>query len=358
MQGGFSFCGAEITDFGLEYVPQNNETWVYGHSNYQTNEQSYEGHHGGYYYGTTIQPKEFHLRCLYEESEIIAGILSRVESFFYPGRTGKLIFNNRNWLYYIATVVNIDTTNIVNKQNGFITIHLKAYYPFGRCDKDYLTYDGLYDDYLAGNSGLLEEEYTPTKEYTLNQAGEYTKNILLYNGGSSAAHVAVAIAGKAGYGVTIKNNTNNTEMKLVVFDTTTEDMKDKYVMCDSINFKTVLTDGTTSKLAFTYHDHGFIKLEPSFPIHRDVYVDTRAGSDEIYSFHLFSDFMLGHYAYIEDKWVKIVEIIDDNRARLETPCTYTNYALTNIVKMNEVSIITTPDSDIKWVKFIYKPTFM
>ena len=61
MQGGFSFCGAEITDFGLEYVPQNNETWVYGHSNYQTNEQSYEGHHGGYYYGTTIQPKEFHL---------------------------------------------------------------------------------------------------------------------------------------------------------------------------------------------------------------------------------------------------------------------------------------------------------
>lgn len=356
MQGGFSFCGVDIAEFGMEYVPPLQSTYVFGNGGYQINEQLYEGHHGGYFYGATVPPKQFTLRCMFEDSEIIRGNITRLEGFFYVGRTGRLVFNNRDWLYYTATVVSVSPPELTNRKNGFITIGLKAYYPFGRCEKLYLTDDGLYDYWLADNSGMMEEEYTPVMSFA---DVDESKNILLYNGGTAPAEVAVAVAGDAGEGVTIKNNSNKTEMKLVVFDKAGTTDAGKYVLCDSLNHKTILTDGTDdSKLYFVAHDHGFLRLEPSCPIRRDVYVDTTLNSKEVYGFNLFNEGMIGHYIYLEGSWQKIVGLKDNSTAILEKPMQLTNYCMTNIVRMNEISIELGVGCKLDKLDFIYKPTFI
>ena len=89
MQGGFSFCGTDIAELGLEYVPDNANTYVYAGSTYKVHEQAFDGHDGGYYYGVTTGIKPFTLRCIFEGSHINDGILTKVESFFRKGKTGR-----------------------------------------------------------------------------------------------------------------------------------------------------------------------------------------------------------------------------------------------------------------------------
>ena len=104
MQGGFSFCGTDIAELGLEYVPDNANTYVWAGSTYKVHEQAFDGHDGGYFYGTTTAAKPFTLRCIYQETHINEGILTKVESFFRKGKSGRLVFKNRPWVYYVATV--------------------------------------------------------------------------------------------------------------------------------------------------------------------------------------------------------------------------------------------------------------
>lgn len=59
MAGGFSFCGVDIAKYGLYYAPEDENTYVYGSGEYATHDETFDGHDGGYWYGTTLQPKEF-----------------------------------------------------------------------------------------------------------------------------------------------------------------------------------------------------------------------------------------------------------------------------------------------------------
>jgi len=355
MQGGFSFCGVDIAEFGMEYVPPLQSTYVFGNGGYQINEQTYEGHHGGYYYGATVPPKTFSLRCMFEDSEIIRGNLTRLEGFFNIGRTGRLIFDNRDWLYYTATVVSVSKPELTNRRNGFVTIGFKAYYPFGRCDKMYLTHDGMYDYWLADNSGIMEEDLTPVMSFA-NVTKE--QNILLYNGGTAPASVAVAVAGNAGEGITITNNTNKTKMKLIAFDRSVTTDKNGTVICDGLSHKTILKNDDKTEMKFIYHDYGFITLEPSCPIRRDVYIDTKLNSAEVYGFNLFNPSMVGYYIHLEGEWKKIKAIKDNSTAVLEKPLQLTDSVVTNIVKMNEITISPDVGCELDKLEFIYKPTFI
>ena len=107
MQGGFSFCGVDIAKFGLEYVPPLDQTYVFGGAPYEVHQETFDAHHGGYFYGTTVQPKDFTLKCLYQDLHIAHGSLTAIENFFRRGKTGRLVFAQRDWLWYTATVVGI-----------------------------------------------------------------------------------------------------------------------------------------------------------------------------------------------------------------------------------------------------------
>lgn len=354
MQGGFSFCGVDIAKFGLEYVPPLDQTYVFGSAPYEVHQEVFDAHHGGYFYGTTVQPKDFTLKCLYQDQHIAHGSLSAIENFFRRGKTGRLVFEQREWLWYTATVVNVDLSDLRNYRNGFVTITLRAYYPFARHDCISIGNDNMFDSYIASNSGLLTEIETPAVRFESMTADT---SLMLYNGGSERASVAIAIAGDAGEGVTITNQTTGQTAKFVAFKKTDTTDVQKYIVSDALNGKTVLTDGINSERCFLYHDYGFIELEPSYPIERDVYVCYYANKNSIQILNAeIGDDVVGRHIYIDGKWVKILAKEDDT---LTVDATFAEdgSCYTNIVTMNEIIVTLSGNAELTKLEFIYKPTF-
>lgn len=355
MQGGFSFCGVDIAKFGLEYVPPLDQTYVFGSAPYEVHQETFDAHHGGYFYGTTVQPKDFTLKCFYQDLHIAHGSLAAIENFFRRGKTGRLVFEHRDWLWYTATVVNVDLSDLRNYRNGFVTITLRAYYPFARHDFVSLGSENMFNYYIAANSGLLSDEDTPTTSFN-----NITENMSfkLYNGGSERAGVAIALAGDSGEdGVTITNHTTGQTAKFVAFDKATTSDSDKYIVSDGINGKTVLTDGTTSERGFLYHDHGFIELVPSYPIERDVYVAYNAGSNRVSVIGVeIGDDVIGRHILLSGEYRKIIDK-DDDALILDVALDEDGSCYTNIVTMNEISVELSTGAQLTKLNFIYKPTF-
>ena len=381
MKGGFSFCGTDIADLGIYYVPPTSNMYVYGQTNVYEHEETFEGHHGGYYYGTTVQPKEFSLRCYFEDSHINQGILDNIQAFFRRGRTGRLIFQNRDWLWYSATVMNIDFSALSNYLNGFITINLKAYYPFARTDAKFLTPSDemhytspvlgelVLNENLFGtdvfveesysskkNTGLMYQERTPTTIFT-GVTEDFT--FLLYNAGDEYAAVSVEMAGDAGDdGVIVTNNTTQQKCKLLGFDKSQTTDLGLYVASDALNGKTYLTDNhSNGDLKFMYHDYGFITLAPGLPIKRDLEVTKTAGVPRITGDKLFSESDLGKYIYIEEAWHKIVSVSDENAINIDADLTQSGTEAATIVAMNEMSVTVSNGTDLDTIQFVYKNTF-
>ena len=73
MVRGFIFDGVDIETIGLEYAPEMSQTFVYAGSTFKNFEESSDGQDGSYYYGNTLQPKQFQLRCFFEDTFINSG---------------------------------------------------------------------------------------------------------------------------------------------------------------------------------------------------------------------------------------------------------------------------------------------
>lgn len=357
MRGGFSFCGVDIADLGLEYAPALGNTYVFGAGEVSVQQEEFEGQDGGYFYGTTVKPKDFVLRCFFQDEHIAHGIISRIDGFFRRGRTGRLVFDKRDWLWYTATVINVDVKDLKNYKNGFITITLRAYYPFARHDYLGISTANAYSDYLQKNSGLLKNSVMPgtAADAPLNE----NINMLLYNGGTEPASVAIAIAGNAGEAVTtIRNKTTKQTCGFVAFTKADTTDAGKYILLDGINGKTLITDGTESEYGFMYHDHGFIELAPSFPIERNVSVLYNQDENTVNIPMSVARYgLMGKYIYLENGWRKITGINDAGDAIVDYLFSGKGNAVTNIVTMNEISIELSAGAELTKLEFIYKPTF-
>lgn len=376
MTGGFSFCGVDVSTIGLEYAPENANTYVYAPTTSSIQEESFDGHDGGYFYGSTKKPKDFILRCFYEATHIQHGIMTKIHDLFRIGKTGKLVFQKNPWCYYVATVVGVDTSHITNYLNGLVTIKMRAYYPFSRSDETYIDASDENAVTLHNNTGLFYDAAKNTETSLAKDTPiSSQKTFLLYNAGTEKASVAIEIAGDAP-GVTIANSTTGQKCKLVGLTKAKTSDINKYIVCDGLNGKTVLSDGTSSTLAFRHHDSGFIELEPGYPITRNVKVFYEAGSNVVTSTAEFDESFVGKYIWIDGSWKKILSVSDNNSTLcsdstcgngtfcgisdgiiISSACQNTGNEVTEIVTMNE--IIVTPDSTMNLTKlnFVYKPTF-
>ena len=169
--GGFSFCGVDCSEFGLSYAPDLKDTFVYGNADANIYEEQIPAKYGGVFYGTTPKPKEFVLRCYFEQGHLNHGIIDTILNFYYIGRTGRLVFSTRDWLWYSATVINVDTSP-TNYMNGIVTIRFRAYYPYARTDLRNIFDDKDFDmddsyDYNCDASLLpvLDEELSDTDSF-------------------------------------------------------------------------------------------------------------------------------------------------------------------------------------------------
>lgn len=352
MRGGFTFCGVDIADLGLEYAPDISNTYVFESADYKISEQSFDGHNGGYYYGSTVQPKTFALRCYFEEKHVNKGIMTKINKLFARGKSGKLVFEKRPWVWYVATVVSTPQLQMTNYKNGLVTLQLKAYYPFGRCDE--LGYIDM-DDAMIGATALIDASKVPSVEAVAE--GETLtgqKTILLYNGGTERASVAIELAGDVDEGVTITNSTTGQKCHFVALSSGVTSSAGKYLVCDGMNGKTVLTNGTKSELAFLYHDYGFIDLEPAYPIVRNIHANYTARSTEVYCEG--GEETTGQYIWLDGAWRQIMLSDEVSLTVLPVP-ENSGSEDTEIVTMNEITI--TPDSTMALTRlnFRYKPTF-
>ena len=357
MKGGFSFCGVDILDIGLEYAPENKDTYVYKPTETEIQEETFDGHDGGYFYGVTKKPKEFILKCFYENKNITDGIMAKANNLFRVGRSGVLIFNDRPWCYYYATVVDTDSSEMYNYMNGLFVITMKAYYPFARGIEVNghmmfnLETDSLHEKIVANTAILDREEMIPETSYDYLPEGK----ILLYNPGTERASVGIVVAGEAGDGVTINNLTTGQSCRYVGFKPESGD-----VCTDGINGKTIAKKNGVSSLAFLYHDYGFIELEPAFPIIRDLYVSTKDNVvttvNMLYQEEAEKEWYKGKYIFVNGRWHKIQECSDEHILLLETSAG-TGSEKTCVVLMNEIEVHGTHGTELTNISFVYKPTY-
>lgn len=382
MKGGFSFCNIDIEDVGLNYAPENNDTYVYRPGASNVHEETFEGHDGGYVYGASREPKEFILRCYYEDTHVAKGLMSRAHALFKVGKTGLLVFKRRPWCYYYATVTNVNTDDMYSYLNGLFVITMKAYYPFARGLEinGHMFYNlptDSYHDEIMANTGIFDKDFlVPQMSFNTTPITQQ-KSIILYNPGTERAKVNIVIAGNAGDGVTIANKTTEQMCRYVAFNTS----GDEYVYTDAINGKTVFDNGSERRLAFLYHDYGFIELEPSFPIVRNIFasydgntvtttntlynkdrdaqVEDQIILGEPYNSLPYKEWYIGKYIYL-DNWYKILRCEDEHTITIQPrdgqlPTTGT--VQTNIVLMNEITITPTQGASLSKLSFIYKPTY-
>lgn len=275
MVRGFIFDGVDIDKIGLEYAPQMSQTFVHHSSTFKTHEESSDGHDGAYYYGETVQPKQFIIRCFFEDKFINSDLPMKIEAQFRRGRTGKLIFKERPWCYYVATVTkSVDFSDLKSYLNGIVTINMTAYYPFGRCDQYYIA-----DNNDENNEALLMNTGMFIDNGEANQPGKVRAFTGVVNGqlhhqynpGTEMADVAVHITGNVGTGQTIKNETTGQAMKVIGL--TAANTSGKELIIDSLNGKSVMVNSATGAFVsngYIYHDGGFIQFAPCTPMYKDL----------------------------------------------------------------------------------------
>jgi hypothetical protein len=354
MKADFAFCGIPVSDLGLEYAPDKQDTYVYRPSETNVHEETFDGHDGGYIYGSWRNPKEFILRCFFEEKQIDRGILSRIHALFRPGKSGKLIFSRRPWCYYYATVINVDDKEITNYLNGIVTITLKAAYPYARSDVAYTERTTAYNDDILLNSAIYDKREMITPYVFENLTKE--KPFILGNPGTEYAAVGVTIQGEAPDGVIIKNKTTNQEMKIVQLTHAATTDVGKSVVIDGINGKTILSGPTGKQFAFLYHSYGSLSLEPAYPCKRDIYIEFTSGS-AISTPNIISDNYIGQYIFVKSEWYKILAQPNRHTFIVDRQVISTGRERSTIMLMNELEIKPVTTMDIRKISFDFKPTF-
>lgn len=276
-------------------MPDNQNTYVFSTVPWKLDEETFEAHDGGYVYGATAQPKDFTLRCIYENNHINDGELTRIMHFFKRGRTGKLIFQTRPWCWYVATVASVDATQMTNYLNGFITIKMRAYYPFARTEQTYIYNDDPNETNLLNNTAMMKGvEWDLSKNFASSEITEQT-TYQLYNPGTETAAVSIEIAGDVGTGVTITNSTTGQSCKIVALTKAITTDASKYLIIDSLSGKVLLTTGSATEYGFLYHDNGFIDLASNYPVIRNANVTGAYNTNKLNSSTAFDESIIGQY---------------------------------------------------------------
>ena len=357
--GGFTFCGTHISSLGLSYAPDIAETYVYRPAEAQSHIETFDAHNGGYYYGSWYSPKNFVLRCFFEETNIDDGIMARIYAAFKVGKSGQLVFDLRPWCYYYATVTEPIQADFTNYLNGVITITLQAMYPFARSDI-FTDTDSSYHDKIIANSAVFDKA---GMELPLQYDLTSQQTVLLANPGTERAGLGIKISGDVGDGVTIANSATRQLCKVVALTKTETTSKNRYLLIDPISGKVTLKGADIEELAFMYHHEGFLDLEPSFPVLRGIHATYSIGNTVTIAEDLQD--VIGKYIFLGNSWYKIVNqgdgyiVLNSNvpEQNLEEGQDEEEITeITTIMDMNEITIKPITDMDIH-VEFIFKPTY-
>lgn len=285
-------------------------------------EETVTGHPGAYQYGEDISPKEFSLECFFENEtrDRIEDILN----WFYRGRTGELIFDERPFVIYDATVCSKIEGTLYNGKDATLTIKLKAYCPFGRMA--YKELDGADTDGATLYTGIVSKEQMPDAPAG---AGDF----LMYNPGTEMADTIITLAGSAPNGVTITNYTTGTKCNLLSIPAHPDSL-----IIDSKSGDVYLASNPDGH-EFEAHDEGFIRLAPCIPYQRSVTIMYEKGSNSVIVIQGFvNKNMVGQYALIAAKWRRIIATEGENKLILNQNMELGGTEIAMVASMNEINI--------------------
>lgn len=349
--GGFSYRGKNIGDFGeIYYAPDASERGEYALP-YKVDEQEINGRDGAYYYGNHVEPREFVLRCYYEE--LTQQDKEDIMHWFGRNTRGRLVFDDRDWVYYNVIPnerIHFDdyrgmTCNGL-RYKGIMTISLKAYCPFGKLMENALVnqvarigIDAFVDISILGNATTGGDNETIILMSYQNPSTHFDGNVTsvyIYNPGTEATPLLIEMAGTATDGV-ITNVTNG--KKCAVNGMTEGNTTDvgKTLHIDAETGRVTLVGSIDTQLAFEMHDYGYIWLDPCLPFVREIEVGYTSGSTAITSNGKFTSEMVGQFIWLDDAWRKIAQYNSSNSLTLEDEMDATGTETTKIVTMNELT---------------------
>lgn len=272
-----------------------------------------------------MKPKDFTLRCIYQNSHINDGILTKIHHVFKRGKTGRLVFDKRPWFWYDATVLNVDDAQMTNFLNGIITITMRAYYPFGRTDITCIADMPEWEQNLRNNTAFLEnyEVITNYADGEMDGTLSTPQTISLYNPGTERAHVAIELAGDVGDGIVITNRATGQSCEIVGLNTSAN----QKLIIDSLNGKVLLTDGDNHQYGYLYHDNGFIDLEPAYPLMRDVQLSGINGSNILT--------VLDEDVIFDDSYIGSLITFEGNSGSTSPTTALLGYAKLNVMILND-----------------------
>lgn len=391
----FTYCGINSEKFKCYYAQSAEQRFNSG-IDYQVYDASPDWHDGGYYYGHKVKERTFELSCYYEQ--IDRKTKERMMAWLDRKTSGRLYFNKTPWKYYIVRPtkrlegqeythrLSGETTDVYS---GTFKIVFTAYDPFAYIDMDNAIdsggqvslnvdrlmqlsvaidntdgrYDALYftlDDnkilYAFADDAFVFEinsnndliMYRPdamdgqTVEYYLNIVKDEdmpsaptvsSKTFYLYNCGTQNAYPIIRIAGTAPNGITFTNHTNGTECKFVQLPSSGTSLE---IDCGKGNV--YLVDGSTKSLEYSYHDLGYLTLEPCGMIDNDVTI-TYTQNDNVITIsdRTYDESLVDKCVLINHVWYRIVSVSDSGAIISGMPSS-SGTVVTNIVNMNRIQI--------------------
>lgn len=393
----FSYCGINSSTFGCYYVPDENARFD-DRADYEVYDEEHDWRDGGVYYGNRVKKRQFALTCYYEQ--IDRKTRQRMMDWLGRNTEGRLVFDDSPWKYYIVRPTKkqngkmfshrkIGDTSLV--YSGVFTITFTAYDPFAYLEvtniQDY--YDEInfrpndvfdilvsinentnvnYDiDFSMSADNMLmmtafdTDAYSMTEESQLiiddkfanesferisdyinvlrgteypNAPSVDSRTFYIYNCGTEVAKPVIRIGGTVGQGgLTIINQTNNTICRIVSLP-----QSNQYLEIDCNRGLVNEVNGNQKKMDYTYHDLGYITLEPCGFVDNDVTVSYTANSNLItVSGRDYEKSMVGKFVRLDDTWFRIIDETQ-NGVVLNGTVKHSGTAVVNIVTMNQISI--------------------
>ena len=249
---GFSYNGVDSSLYHVDFVPDESDRWFAG-ADWNVYDADVAWHNGGYYYGNAVKPREFTLKCFYEE--ITQKQREDIRKWLHRNTFGRLMFDDMPFVYW-----NVRPVSIIKGQkyidsgrySGTFTITFKAYDPFG-----YLTRksnQGDEDDNANDYCDLISSDDMPPNPTTTS------RTFSVYNPGREACGLSMILRGQTDNPIEFLNNTNGTRCIIrelpangLVLD----------INADTGMITTHMPSSTyNTELGFSYHDRGYIRLSP------------------------------------------------------------------------------------------------
>lgn len=185
------------------------------------------------------------------------------------------------------------------------------------------------------------------------------KTFYIMNPGTERAAVAVCVAGNVGSGISIYNKATGQSCSIVgLTDENTTDVE-KYLKCDALNGQTTLVGGSSIEPAFKYHREGFVELESSYPVIRNVLFTTTSGSNSIECDIDIDESLKGQRMYFDNGNLEanIVNITGTRTIVVDRNATASGTFTGCIMPVNEIYVYGDEDFDLSLLRLDFSPTF-